>query len=328
MTDRNSVLQPGLFPPAEHEQPLHEAAELERMRQALEASGHYRVLRQYQRRASYNEGTAQAPAALRRGVYLDVETTGLEQSDKIIELALVTFEFDDAGHIYRVLDELDEFEDPGQAISREITDLTGITNDQVKGKRIPEDAVAALVEPADLIIAHNASFDRPFVEARLPVFEKKRWACSVTDVDWRRHGFSGRNLEYLAMKRGFVFEGHRAINDCLAGVELLTMPLPSQGGPPTLAGLLTNSARSSMRLWAEGSPFDSKDRLKAKAYRWNAAAKTWWRDVAAEEFEDELEWLAGAVYRIRPPLPYFEIDAVRRYSARIPDSPPADALRR
>src|SRR5690606_23002373 len=178
------------------------------------------------------------------------------------------------------------------------------------------------------IIAHNASFDRPYVEARLPIFEAKKWACSVSDIAWRRHGFSGRNLEYLAMKRGFVFEGHRAINDCLAGVELLAMPLPATGGLPTLADLLANSERSSMRLWAEGSPFDSKDKLKSRAYRWNAAAKTWWRDLAAADFDDELQWLAEAVYRDRPALPYWEIDASRRYSRRIPTFPPQDALRR
>ena len=269
MTDRNSDLQPGLFEPEVAGQPTYELAELERMREALERSGRYRVLRQFQRRASYSQAPAGPSSALRRGVYLDVETTGLESSDKIIELALVSFEFDDEGNIYRVLAELDEFEDPGQSIPEEITELTGITRDHVRGKRISEDRVAAIVEPADLIIAHNASFDRPYVEARLPIFEAKKWACSVSDIAWRRHGFSGRNLEYLAMKRGFVFEGHRAINDCLAGVELLAMPLPATGGLPTLADLLANSERSSMRLWAEGSPFDSKDKLKSRAYRWN-----------------------------------------------------------
>lgn len=328
MTDRTSAMQPGLFQLDVEDQPAYETEELERMRRVLEQSGRYRVLRQFQRRSSYSESLAGASGTLRRGLYLDVETTGLEPTDKIIELALVAFEFDEAGNIYRVLDEFDEFEDPGRPISREITDLTGITEHDVRGKRIAEDRVSSLVAPADLIIAHNASFDRPYVEARLPMFESKPWACSVLDIEWRRHGFSGRNLEYLAMKRGFVFEGHRAINDCLAGVELLAMPLPEERGPPALAGLLANSARSSVRLWAEGSPFDSKDRLKSKAYRWNAVAKTWWRDLPAEEFDDELLWLSEAVYRDRPALPYLHIDASLRYSTRIPDAPPPAALRR
>jgi DNA polymerase-3 subunit epsilon len=328
VSDSGTTTQPGLFHAEIEEPPAHDVDDLERMRAALERSGRYRVLKQYQRRASYAEPASGSLSPVRRGVFLDVETTGLDPGDTIIELALVSFEFDDDGTVYRVLEEFDEFEDPGRAISKEITELTGITSDDVRGKRLSDDLVASIVEPADLIIAHNASFDRPFVERRLPVFEDKAWACSVADIEWRRHGFSGRNLEYLAMKRGFVFEGHRALNDCLAGLELLTLPLPAAAGPPTLAGLLVKSRRSTVRLWAKDSPFDSKDRLKSRSYRWNAGAKTWWRDVPADEFDDELGWLDDAVYRRRPPLPYFEIDAMRRYSHRIPESPPADAPHR
>jgi len=43
-----------------------------------------------------------------------------------------------------------------------------------------------------------------------------------------------------------------------------------------------------VRLWAVGSPFDSKDLLKSRSYRWKAGAKTWWRDVASDEHEAEL----------------------------------------
>lgn len=321
-------MQTSLFHSENEEPSGFGAAELEHMRRVLEGTGDYRVLKRLQRRSLYADPDSSTAETLKRGVYLDVETTGLEGHDKIIELALVSFEFDDSGTIYRVLDEFDEFEDPGRAISREITELTGITNDDVRGKRIADERVAAVVEPADLVIAHNAAFDRPFVEARLPLFESKAWACSVADIDWRRYGFSGRNLEYLAMKRGFVFEGHRAINDCLAGIELLSLPLPADGGPPTLTGLLQNSRRTSVRLWAKDSPFDSKDRLKARSYRWNAAAKTWWRDLPSEEFDEELAWLGDAVYPKRPPLPYFDIDGSSRYSTRIPESPPRDAPRR
>lgn len=325
MSDRDQPVQPSLFHVESDEPAGLGFAELEHMRRVLERSGHYQVLERLKRRASYAEPDPATAGSLKRGVYLDVETTGLEGHDRIIELALVSFEFDDAGIIYRVVDEFDEFEDPGRDISREITELTGITNDDVRGKRLADERIAAVVEPAHLIIAHNAAFDRPFVETRLPLFAHKDWACSVADIEWRRNGFSGRNLEYLAMKRGFVFEGHRAINDCLAGVELLTLPLPAAGGPPTMAGLLENSRRTSVRLWAKDSPFDSKERLKARSYRWNAAAKTWWRDLASGDHEAELDWLFTSVYPRRRALPYLPITAELRYSARVPEDPPVNA---
>ena len=34
-------------------------------------------------------------------------------------------------------------------------------------------------------LAHNAAFDRPFVENRLEVFEHKAWACSFAGIDWK-----------------------------------------------------------------------------------------------------------------------------------------------
>src|SRR5690606_30294356 len=170
------------------------------MRRRLEQSGRYRVLERLPRRAGYADRRPDAGTPIHTGVYLDVETTGLEPSDRIIELGLVAFEYDDDGNVYRVLEELEAFEDPGRAVPREITELTGITTEDVRGKRIPDERVSAFVGSADLVIAHNAAFDRPFVEARLPVFESLAWACSASDIEWRRHGFSGRNLEYLAMK--------------------------------------------------------------------------------------------------------------------------------
>ena len=325
MSHRAIPEQVSLFHAADgdHED-AHSTSELEGMKRVLEESGRYVVLRRLHPSDTYLEPSPDAAGSLRRGVYLDVETTGLNANDKIIELALVSFEYDDAGSVYRVLERFDEFEDPGSPIPREITDLTGITSADVRGKRIQDERVNALVGSADLVIAHNAAFDRPFVERRLPVFESLDWACSVSDVDWHRFGFRGRKLEYLAMERGFVYESHRAISDCEAGLEILALPLSGQQ-PPPLANLLSNANRTSVRLWAVGSPFDSKDLLKSRSYRWNAGAKTWWRDVASDEHEAELEWLLANVYGRPMRLPYHPITATLRYSTRIPDAPPPGA---
>ena len=62
------------------------------------------------------------------GVFVDTETTGLSHdTDKIIELALVPFEFTKDGRIFRVLDNYCAFQDPGMQISEHVTSLTGIT---------------------------------------------------------------------------------------------------------------------------------------------------------------------------------------------------------
>src|SRR5690606_40192163 len=114
------------------------------------------------------------------------------------------------------------------------------------------------------------------------------------DVDWAAAGFRSRRLEQLALARGYFYQAHRAIHDCHVALGLLGDPL-FDGGPTALSDLLARSSRETVRLWAEGSPFEKKDELKARYYRWNGQAKVWWRDLPADDHEAELEWLASSV---------------------------------
>jgi DNA polymerase III epsilon subunit-like protein len=58
----------------------------------------------------------------------------------------------------------------------------------------------------------------------------------MSQVDWAAKGFEGAKLSALASQCGFFFDGHRAENDCLAGLEILARPLPS--GRTALAHML------------------------------------------------------------------------------------------
>lgn len=303
---------------------LPTATDLESMRRQLEASGDYRVLRRLGEVEEYRPPN-DAPKYV--ALYLDTETTGFDpERDKIIELALVAFEYDLEGNVYRIVRSGTQLEDPGFPLSDDVKALTGITDEELAGRRISEPEVDELIGEARLVIAHNAGFDRPFVEKRLPRFADLPWACSISDVGWRELGFGSAGMEYLAYKHGFFFDGHRALVDCRAGVEILADSLNGTGRP-TMALLRDNALKNSVRIWAEGSPFDSKERLKERRYRWNAEARAWWTEVAEEEHEAELEWLAQNVYRRRAALPYFRVTAKERFSRRVPDLIPADAER-
>jgi DNA polymerase III subunit epsilon len=61
--------------------------------------------------------------------------------------------------------------EPANWIPAEITPLTGITNEMVAGKRIDAAVVSIFVTDANIIIAHNANFDRKFAERYWPEFE-------------------------------------------------------------------------------------------------------------------------------------------------------------
>ena len=126
-------------------------------------------------------------AELRRGLYVDCETTGFSpEHDAVIELALLPFTYTLAGTVVEVLhDEAQAHRnDPGRPLPAEITHLTGLTDDDVRGERIDVEAASALIERSGLIVAHNARFDRPFVERVLPAARARPWACTRAEVPW------------------------------------------------------------------------------------------------------------------------------------------------
>lgn len=297
--------------------------QLEKLARELEAHEDYRVVRRYCRVDRYNEPDPALAGSdgLKLGVFLDVETTGLDPAtEQVIELALVPFEFASDGRIFRVLDEYDGLRDPGRPIPPEITRLTGITDAMVAGKKLDEGAVSGIVQPAQLIIAHNAAFDRQFAEQESPVFENKAWACSMTEVPWREEGIESAKLDYLAYRYGFFYDAHRATGDCLAGIHLLAQTLP-ESGTLALTTLLESARRKTIRIWAEGSPFDTKDKLKGRDYRWNSGddgrPKSWYKDVPESAVSEELAFLRNEVFGGRlPELPTDTINAFNRYSSR------------
>lgn len=257
------------------------ATDLETMAQTLERSGGYRVLR---RLTPLPRRDPPPGVRTRQGLFVDTETTGLDPArDEIIELAMVPFTYGGDGEIYRVGEEFQQLRQPGKPIPAEVTAITGIDDAMVEGRAIDPQEVAAVAAPAALVIAHNAAFDRRFLERYSEVFNTKPWACSMSEVDWAGEGYEGVKLAYLAASAGFFYERHRATNDCLAALELLARVHPASGRTG-LAQLLDRARSPSWRIWAENTPFDLKDLLKARGYRWNAetggAPRAWYIDVA------------------------------------------------
>ncbi len=126
----------------------------------------------------------------KRAMVIDVETTGLStENDDIIQLAMLPFDYEvKSGRILTVHKALafERLREPAVPISEEASIITGITDDMVAGKSIDDAAVAAVVADADLVIAHNAYFDRAMVERHWDCFAEKPWACTLNSVDWLR----------------------------------------------------------------------------------------------------------------------------------------------
>ena len=287
------------------------------MAAALEATGDYRVLRKIQQRRTI---TLANGAPTKQGVFVDVETTGLDPDrHEIIELAMVPFTYGKTGQIFSIGEAFHGLREPKEPISPEITAITGITDEMVAGHELDSTAIDAFIESADLVVAHNASFDRRFLENFSPVFEMKPWACSIQQVDWRSEGFEGTRLGYLVAGAGYFYDRHRALNDCYAAIELLAMPLP-QSGEPAFRQLLEKARKPTWRIWASYAPFDLKDKLRERGYRWNAggdgALRAWSIDVVEDLRETELTFLQTEIYHREVDIPMRRIDAYTRFSSR------------
>ena len=292
--------------------------DLERMAEVLQQSGEYRVLRRLAPRVWRDPP---ADVRTRLGMFVDTETTGLDPvRDEIIELAMVPFTYGLDGQIYGIGDPFQQLREPSKPIPPEVTAITGIDDAMVAGQTIDPEEVTRFVAPASLVVAHNAAFDRKFLERLCQTFNTKPWGCSMSQVDWAAEGYEGTKLAYLASGAGFFYERHRATHDCLAAIELLAQAHP-KSGRTGLAQLLDQARAPSYRVWAENSPFDLKDVLKARGYRWNgegnAAPRAWYIDVAEAAREAEIAFLKEEIYRGEIDLLVRRVDAYDRFSDRV-----------
>jgi DNA polymerase-3 subunit epsilon len=235
---------------------------------------------------------------------LDVETTGRDtQLDEVIELAVRRVRFDAEGIITKVDSARSWLEQPSSSLRPDVIEITGLTDEILAGCRIDEREVLTLLEPSYLVVSHNARFDRPFVERRLAELPRKRWACSMADVDWPALGFDGRKLGHLLMQCGYFHDPHRATGDVDAVIGLLRHRLPD--GRTVLRELLSNASMPHWIVRAYGAAFEAKGLLHGRGYRWNHLDRHWMREVSDREIDEERAWLQEQVYceRMRPRAP-------------------------
>jgi DNA polymerase-3 subunit epsilon len=81
---------------------------------------------------------------------------------------------------------------------------------------------------------------------------------------------------------------------------MLSKVLP-ESKVPALKKLLEAYDTTELRVWATGAPYDAKDLLKARGYRWNGGEtggeKAWNTLLPEARFDEEIQWLRAIAYR-------------------------------
>lgn len=167
-----------------------------------------------------------------KALVLDVETTGLtlpsvadlSKQPRIIEIGCVLVK---GG---KVVDTLGMLISPGEEVSKEITKITGITNEDLLNKptfsaMLP--MIQQFFRSADMIIAHNAPFDCSCIKHELSRLNWKEFPwpnTTICTVQEYEHLF-GRRVKLTELYKHILGkelkQTHRALDDALALSEIV-----------------------------------------------------------------------------------------------------------
>ena len=151
-------------------------------------------------------------------VVFDTETTGLSaRYNKVIELAAVKMKNG------TVIDQFEQFIDPGHPLSETTINLTSITDDMVRGSKSEEEVFKMFQDfcKGCVIVGHNATFDVDFMNTGyerhgLPLISEP-WIDTLPLARFLYPEMKGFRLNTLAKKLDVNLEHHhRAIYDAEA----------------------------------------------------------------------------------------------------------------
>lgn len=157
-------------------------------------------------------------------IFFDLETTGLSaHHDSIIEIAAVRIRNG------QIIDTFSRLVDPHRKLSRKITELTGLTDEDLEGQAEEEDAIREFYEYVGdtVLAAHNAQFDTGFLRIRRRRYEgKNQLPVPVIDTlplaqtlipDIKTYKLS-RLCSYFKIKNEHA---HRALEDSRASAKVM-----------------------------------------------------------------------------------------------------------
>ena len=162
------------------------------------------------------------------GVIVDVETTGMSprSGDEVVEIGIILFRYNAINHDgVEIVETYQALREPTDPIPQGVIRVHGITDEMVRGKTLDYNKMESIFARAEFVVAHNASFDKSFLECLLPMSMDRPWKCSCYGIKWVKHGLENRRLGTLRDFFGIAHdEAHRALADCEVVLEALKRP--------------------------------------------------------------------------------------------------------
>jgi DNA polymerase-3 subunit epsilon len=224
---------------------------------------------------------------------VDVETTGLDPvQDELIALSVVCVEVDRvSGELLKIIDSYTGQREPTRPMSPAIEQIVGISATDLVGQLLDVGRISAMLEGCELVVAHNAAFDRSFIEPHVPVFGQLAWGCSLKDIDWFGTEQQPKaSIDHLLFLYGLEASIGTPQADCNALVRVLGLPLPVSGCTG-FAALLASARSPRYRFSVPDPGAENTAVLIELGFKFDSEANAWSviaGGVRAEKLESAL----------------------------------------
>ncbi len=223
--------------------------------------------------SSAKNGEVSMPEML---LILDTETTGLDPTcDKCLEVGAILFNVPSRAVLSQISVLIPVKNNPAESINRIPSNVTRLIQPWEAGLEY----LNSLIDSADLLVAHNADFDKQWFG--LPPLPKasKKWLCTMEDVSWplSLNLKSRPSVRDLALAYGVpVWSVHRALSDCIYISEVFQRC-------ENLETLIAHGLEPRQLMRAQVS-YEERYLAKEAGFRWNDPVRgAWTRRLSARE---------------------------------------------
>lgn len=209
---------------------------------------------------------------------LDTETTGLDPTKgKVLEVAVVLFHIPSRSILTHAATLCSADENPAYEVNR--IEVESLKNMPAEIEEKSLQLIADIMAKADVLVAHNAEFDRKWIETvpRLyQVAKHKKWICTKNDVVWPVRKGIALSLIAICVDLGVpVVNTHRALADCLLLINALEQL-------DDIEAFLDKSGAGRITYHAQIS-YEQRQLVKDAGFLWDNINKVWHAKLTPEQ---------------------------------------------